>query len=202
MVTASLLSVFPIMTSMSESGRDSKLGSWTVAKAAWFHEKISPVFAALFEKMSEGSNAAVGEDESVELPFKVNNPKRRPDLEAEMLELVNAERRDNGLKPVEADPAIAEVAVKHSADMFARGYFSHLNPDGKTPFQRIRAEGVNFFTAGENLALAQTLDIAHRGLMNSPGHRANILRPAFGRLGIGILDGGIYGLMITQNFRN
>jgi uncharacterized protein YkwD len=59
-----------------------------------------------------------------------------------------------------------------------------------------------FLTAGENIALAQTLSVAHTGLMNSPGHRANILNPAYGRLGIGILDGGIYGLMITQNFRN
>jgi uncharacterized protein YkwD len=59
-----------------------------------------------------------------------------------------------------------------------------------------------FLTAGENIALAQTLAVAHTGLMNSPGHRANILNPAYGRLGIGILDGGIYGLMITQNFRN
>ncbi len=39
-------------------------------------------------------------------------------------------------------------------------------------------------------------------LMNSPGHRANILYPEFGRVGIGIMDGGIRGLMVTQNFRN
>jgi uncharacterized protein YkwD len=38
--------------------------------------------------------------------------------------------------------------------------------------------------------------------MDSPGHRANILRPAFGRLGVGVLDGGVRGLMVTQNFRN
>jgi uncharacterized protein YkwD len=61
---------------------------------------------------------------------------------------------------------------------------------------------VRFLAAGENLAYAHTLQIAHTGLMNSPGHRANILRKQFGRLGIGILDGGIHGLMITQNFRN
>ena len=53
-----------------------------------------------------------------------------------------------------------------------------------------------------DLAHAATLSIAHSGLMNSPGHRANILRPEFGRVGIGIMDGGEYGLMITQNFRD
>jgi uncharacterized protein YkwD len=86
--------------------------------------------------------------------------------------------------------------------MFARGYFAHVNPEGEAPSDRIREGGVKFLTAGENLAYAKALKIAHRGLMNSPGHRANILNPAYGRLGIGILDGGFHGLMITQNFRN
>jgi uncharacterized protein YkwD len=86
--------------------------------------------------------------------------------------------------------------------MFARSYFSHISPEGLEPFDRMHQAKVRFFSAGENLALAQTLPSAHQGLMNSPGHRANILRPAYGRVGIGVLDGGRYGLMVTQNFRN
>jgi uncharacterized protein YkwD len=66
----------------------------------------------------------------------------------------------------------------------------------------MRTANIHFETAGENLALAQTVEIAHVNLMNSPGHRANILNPSFGRVGIGILDGGFYGLMISQEFRN
>jgi len=72
----------------------------------------------------------------------------------------------------------------------------------KDPFDRMRDAHVRFTLAGENLALAQTLPIAHEGLMNSPGHRENILRTGFGRVGIGILDGGLYGIMISQEFRN
>ena len=94
------------------------------------------------------------------------------------------------------------VARAHSKDMFARGYFSHYTPEGEDPFDRMKDAGVKFIAAGENLALGQTLNICHQGLMNSPGHRANILRPTYGRLGIGILDGGIHGLMISQEFRN
>ena len=94
------------------------------------------------------------------------------------------------------------VARTHSADMFARGYFAHVNPDGKNPFQRMKEANVIFTAAGENLALSQTVKMAHTNLMNSPGHKANILNPAFGRLGIGILDGGYHGLMISQEFRN
>jgi uncharacterized protein YkwD len=66
----------------------------------------------------------------------------------------------------------------------------------------MKRANVVFLSAGENLALAPTLPIAHTGLMNSPGHRANILRPQFGRLGIGVMDGGPRGLMISQEFRN
>ena len=86
--------------------------------------------------------------------------------------------------------------------MFVRGYFSHYTPEGKDPFQRMHDAGVTYRTAGENLALAPTLQLAHTGLMNSPGHRANILHPQFGRVGIGILDGGRRGIMVSQEFRN
>jgi uncharacterized protein YkwD len=103
---------------------------------------------------------------------------------------------------VKADPDLTLVARAHSTDMFARGYFSHYTPEKKDPFDRMKKAGIRFQTAGENLALGRTLKICHQGLMNSPGHKANILNPAFGRLGIGIMDGGIYGLMISQEFRN
>jgi uncharacterized protein YkwD len=86
--------------------------------------------------------------------------------------------------------------------MFARGYFSHVSPDGKDLADRMQRAKAGYLTAGENLALAPTLFSAHSGLMRSPGHRANILRPQFGRVGIGILDGGTRGLMVTQAFRN
>jgi uncharacterized protein YkwD len=168
---------------------------------AWAENKLSPVFTEALKRAMYNTKTVVSE-EAVKLPFTISVYKARPDLEAQMLILVNKERLKNGLKAVKADPAIAAVARKHSADMFKRGYFSHYTPEGKNPFDRMKAGDISFFTAGENLALAQTLSIAHTGLMNSPGHRANILNPSFGRLGIGILDGGIYGLMITQNFRN
>jgi uncharacterized protein YkwD len=77
-----------------------------------------------------------------------------------------------------------------------------FNPEGKSPFDRIRKEGIQFSIAGENLALAQNLRLAHGGLMESPSHRANIEHKSFSRVGIGILDGGYNGLMITQLFRN
>jgi uncharacterized protein YkwD len=168
----------------------------------WAEEKFAPVFDKAMSHTMNNLRVAPESKETVSLPFSVKNPGVREDLEAQMLEMVNEERKKEGLPALKADPEMREVARAHSRDMFARSYFSHINPEGKTPFDRAREAGVKFLTAGENLALAQTLKLAHTGLMNSPGHRANILRRSFGRVGIGILEGGRHGLMVTQKFRN
>jgi uncharacterized protein YkwD/uncharacterized membrane protein required for colicin V production len=123
-----------------------------------------------------------------------------PSDEDALLALLNQERTSRGLKPLTMNDKARVVARAYSADMFARGYFSHINPEGKSPFDRMRAGGVGFGAAGENLALAPTLKLAHDGLMNSPGHRANILGAQYRTVGIGIIDGGPYGLMVTQDF--
>lgn len=81
-----------------------------------------------------------------------------------------------------------------------RGYFSHYTPEGLSPFDRMNAAGMSFSFAGENLALAPNVAMAMQGLMNSAGHRANILSPNFGKVGIGVIDGGIYGEMFCQEF--
>lgn len=138
--------------------------------------------------------------ESVALRFTTTDVRVDAASEEAMLHLVNRERVSRGLRPLRMNQTAREVARKHSRDMFARGYFAHVNPDGLDPFQRMEAGGVEFRAAGENLALAPTLQLAHNGLMNSPGHRANILSDDFGAVGIGVIDGGRYGLMITQNF--
>lgn len=123
-----------------------------------------------------------------------------PTDEAKMFELLNKERTSQGLAPLTWDPQIVPVAREHSKDMFVRNYFSHYNPEGESAFERMDKAGLKFLAAGENLAYAPTVEIAHQGLMNSSGHRANILRKEFGRIGIGVIDGGIHGKMFTQNF--
>lgn len=138
----------------------------------------------------------------VDLQFTVDNPEVSTNDEEGMLEMVNRERTSRGLQPLTMDPELQEVARAHARDMFARGYFAHETPEGIDPFQRMDAAGITYRTAGENLALAPTLEIAHEGLMNSPGHRANILNGDFGRVGIGVLDGGVYGKMFVQEFRD
>jgi uncharacterized protein YkwD len=201
-IIAALLLALPLFEGLSATTRDSQLANKFVRPAEWLETKLSPVFDEAIKKTMNKMTVEPGSHESAKLPYTVTKTKVRQDLEAEMLEMVNEERTKEGLQPLKADPEMTEVARAHSKDMFARGFFAHVNPDNKDPFDRMRASRVKFLTAGENLALAQTLRLAHNGLMNSPGHRANILHKDFGRLGIGIIDGGMYGLMISQEFRN
>ncbi|HEX9423818.1 MAG TPA: CvpA family protein [Pyrinomonadaceae bacterium] len=201
-LVAALLLAMPLSEGLRERTRESPLANHLAVYAERIEAALHPVFA---EAIAETLNLLTIQPESherVSLPYTVANPRPRPDLEARMLELVNQERVAAGLKPLAPDPELTEVARRHSVDMFARSYFAHDTPEGRDPFDRMRAANVRFLTAGENLALAPTVQVAHRGLMNSPGHRANILYPQFGRVGIGILDGGIHGLMISQEFRN
>ena len=201
-IIAALLLAIPLSDSISAQTRASQFAGRLAAGVEWLDHKLSPIFGEATKQTMNKLTVEPKSDETVQLHFTVKNPKPRPDLEARMLELVNAERTKRGLQPLKADPEMTAVARMHSRDMFARGYFSHYTPEGKDPFDRMRAAQVRFITAGENLALGQTLQICHQGLMNSPGHRANILRANYGRLGIGILDGGLRGLMVSQEFRN
>lgn len=199
-ILATFLLLLPFTNTVSQKARESKLAGGLVDKVSWLEGKLSPVFRDVVNR----SSVTIEPDpnKAVKLPYTTTHAKRRADLELQMLWLINKERRNNGLDTLKADPQMAGVARKHSADMFARGYFSHYSPEGTNPFDRMKKDHVTFIIAGENLALAPTLTVAHNGLMKSPGHRANILKPEFGRVGIGILDGGVYGLMITQDFRN
>lgn len=201
-ILSALLLALPLSERISESTRASAIANRLVVYAERLEGQLRPVFGEAIGRTLNLLTIRPDSDERVTLPFKVATTRPRPDLEKQMLDLVNQERAAAGLRPLAPDPELTEVARRHSADMFARGYFAHDTPEGLTPFDRMRESNVQFLTAGENLALAPTLSVAHTGLMNSPGHRANILRPQFGRLGIGIMDGGMRGLMVSQEFRN
>jgi uncharacterized protein YkwD len=202
LVVAMALLALPLDDAFSRKVAESVLVGRLSQPAEWLEARLGPVFNPAFERTLSKLTVRPGSSESLRLPFTVASAPARPELETRMLELVNQERARAGLRPLLPDPEARDVARAHSRDMLARGYFSHVTPDGKDPFDRLRAEGVRFLNAGENLALARNLAMAHQGLMDSPGHRANILRPQFGRVGIGIVDAGRYGLMVTQNFRN
>ena len=201
-VVAVLLLTLPLGPLVGSWAHESALAPRFAAPAEWVEVQLAPVFGPAVERTLQAVTVDPESRENIPLQFRVAQAQPRPDLESQMLEMVNAERRAAGLKPVSPDSQLTQLARAHSRDMFARGYFSHVSPDGKDLGNRLQQAKVGYLSAGENLALAPTLYTAHTGLMHSPGHRANILRPQFGRLGIGVLDGGTHGLMVTEDFRN
>jgi uncharacterized protein YkwD len=201
-IFSAIFLALPIRDGITEKVRTSQLGVQLAMQSEWANRKLAPVFDEAIRQTINSLTVQPGSEEKVNLTFKIDNATPKPIYESEMLQMINAERQKHGLKPLVADPDMQRVARAHSQDMFAKGYFAHDDPEGKDPFDRIKAANIRFDAAGENLALAQTVEIAHVNLMNSPGHRANILNPSFGRVGIGILDGGFYGLMISQEFRD
>lgn len=139
-------------------------------------------------------------------------------LAAQMLDLINRDRAEAGLGPVVWDDTAARAGVAHAADMIARSFFSHWNPDGFGPDHRYSAAG-GVHVARENLYTfsltfedgrgvpiddwSAVIEHAEAELMNSPGHRANILDPAHSHVGIGMAYNAATGqFRLAQEFTN
>lgn len=120
--------------------------------------------------------------------------------EQQMVDLVNHERTKNGLQPLTVDLELARVAGIKSQDMVDNNYFSHNSPTYGSPFDMMKKFGISYLHAGENLAGNQNVDRAHTALMNSSGHRQNILSPNFTHIGIGVRPSPKYGYIYTQMF--
>lgn len=120
--------------------------------------------------------------------------------ESKMVSLVNQARMGQGLSPLSVNSQLTTLARQKSQDMVKNNYFSHTSPTYGSPFQMMKNAGITYSTAGENIAGAQTTEAAHQNLMNSEGHRANILNPKFTEIGIGIASGSVYGNIFTQMF--
>jgi uncharacterized protein YkwD len=126
--------------------------------------------------------------------------------ESRVLELVNRERAKAGMAALKLEPHLAVAARGHSYDMALRNYFSHDSAEGISAEQRLRGSGIDYTEMGENIyeddlpARDQLPERAVRQWMASPGHRKNMLSPAFNQTGVGMAraaDGATY---ITQDF--
>ena len=127
-----------------------------------------------------------------------------PAAEAQFVELINADRLANGVPPLVVDPRLMDVARWRSEDMVARNFFAH-DVGGFYVGQVLRERQVSFALAGENLAVntyddARTVAMAQTGLMASTSHRANVLRPEFTLVGVGIATGTGNRTVYTQIF--
>ena len=111
--------------------------------------------------------------------------------ESEVVRLVNAERAKYGLAPLSHNWELSRVARYKSQDMADKGYFSHNSPTFGSPFDMMKAFGISYRTAGENIAKGQRSPAAVvNAWMNSSGHRANILNSSYTQIGVGYVATG------------
>lgn len=180
----------------------SKIGRVLVLRTQNMESQINKIFGqAANETLTFLTiHPSPANQERIDLKFTTRELTVDSASEQRMLTLVNEERVKNGVSALVMDEKLRELSRAYAKDMFERGYFSHYNPEGESPFDRMEKAGISYTAAGENLAYAPNIEVAHTGLMNSPGHRANILSGDFGKVGIGVIDGGIYGKMFVQEF--
>ncbi|SES96897.1 uncharacterized protein, YkwD family [Salinibacillus kushneri] len=115
------------------------------------------------------------------------------EFESRVIELTNQERQNQGLPALKSDASLSQVARKKSANMQAKGYFSHTSPTYGSSFDMMRDFGIDYQTAGENIAKGQqSPEQVVESWMNSEGHRKNILSEKFTHIGVGYIENGHY----------
>ena len=159
-----------------------------------------------FDKHEENTVTAIqiiseGLEKQKENFYGDGNSVLKEGFEFQLFDLTNATRVEHGLHPLSWDDHVKITARDHSADMAINQYFDHTNLKGESPFDRMEEDQISFRTAGENLAAGQISSIfAHEGLMNSIGHRENILQKDFESLGVGVAFDSNEKPYFTQNF--
>ncbi len=167
------------------------------------------------------TNVVVSQSTAAPTSFATKSGLTLPDvpvLQQQMLALVNGARVANGLFPVAWDETAVSAATLHAQDMAQHNYFSHWNQEGLGPEHRymlIGGEHVvmenlhSFFYTYEDGRAApitnwqEVIQNAHDGLMNSPGHYANIMDPAHTHVGIGMAYNAETGqFRLAQEFTN
>ncbi len=114
-------------------------------------------------------------------------------FEQKVVELTNQERAKNGLPALKLDVELSKVAREKSKDMQTKNYFSHTSPTYGSPFDMMKAYGISYRAAGENIAMGQrSPEEVVQAWMNSQGHRENIMNPNFTHIGVGHVSTGNY----------
>lgn len=199
-----IILVLPIRGTIKKDIQSSKIGGFFVGYAEVYGGPLQATInqfgkvAAKFVTVDPKSTESI----TIDVAPKATDLTVNDVDERQMVEYVNEERTKAGVPKLTVDITMVTVAREHSRDMFLHRYFSHVSLDGKDPATRLTDAGIKYSAMGENIAYAPDVTTAHQGLMNSPEHKANILDPAFHRIGIGIISTDSFGSMYTQDFAN
>ena len=191
---------FPIKPQIKTDVVESKIGGVILEKTTNIEKTINEVFGGVINDSLTYLTIKPNSNESIKLNITKLDLKVDESVEEALFMKVNEERKKLAIPELTWDLSIVSVARTHANDMWKRSYFSHFSPEGKDVGYRLENANIKYTFAGENLALAPTLTTAHSGLMASQGHRENILEPRFKKIGIGVIDNGVYGKMFVQVF--
>jgi uncharacterized YkwD family protein len=164
-------------------------------------DQCKPVVTASKAVIPQAAAAPTAQGTTVpKTPSAKTNASTLTSAEQQMVNLVNQARAQNNVPALKVDMQVTNVARIKAQDMIDNKYFSHYSPKYGSPFDMMKAFAINYVQAGENIAGNGNVQAAENALMNSPGHRKNILNPEYTHIGIGIKVGGPYGNMISQMF--
>lgn len=191
---------FPLRPSIKADIVKSRVGGVILAKTVVIERSVNEIFGGVIEDSLTYLTVKPGSRESISVPTQSNNLKADKESAEEMLILVNKERNKLEIAELVWNEKMAKVSQTYATYMWENHYFGHISLDGKDVGDRLKEAKINYLAAGENLALAPTVISAHNGLMNSEGHRDNILNTEFKEVGIGVVDNGVYGKIFVQVF--
>lgn len=201
--TIACVFAFPVRPGIKESIYASKTGRYFIANARQFEHKVSSVFGDAIMESINFITIKPASDTVVPLGFSADEKDVVLDEKSEntMVTLVNKEREALGRSTLAPDPQLQQTARLYAEEMLIHGFFSHTSQVDKTTVSaRAIRQQATFTVVGENLAYAPDVYLAHDGLMNSPGHKANIISPLYNRIGIGVIEAPLRGKMFVQVF--
>ena len=157
-------------------------------------QKVEEIYAEHKAEVKAAASAASTSNASSQ-PALTATPVNFSGVEAAILNIINNIRVSHGLGALSPNQVLTNVARSRSNDMVARGYFSHHNPDGQNVKHILAAHGVSYRNFGENLGQAKPAKYGSpeafgNAWMNSPSHRANMLKGYYSLIGVGVSDGG------------
>jgi len=186
-----LIVALPVKPQIKIDITNSKIGGIILEKTTFIEKAVNEVF---------GSVINPGSSETVSLDVKSFDLTIDETAEVEMFKKVNIERQKLAIPELVWESAVTQIARNYAKDMWEKKYFSHYSPEGENIVDRLEEANIKYLFAGENLALAPTVKTAYLGFMNSNRHREIMLDPKFKKVGIGVIDNGVYGKIFVQIF--
>jgi uncharacterized protein YkwD len=190
----------PISAELKQDFVQSTFGGAIIDQVKSWNGRTSEIFGGVAEQSITYLTIDPQSTKTIALTVDPGDLRVDEKSEKEILDLINKERRERGINELVWDEGVAQVARLHGKDMWERKYFGHISLEGEDIGDRLDSKDIDYFIAGENLAMAPSSLTAHTGLMNSEGHRSNILEQGFEKVGIGVVSNGVYGEMFVQVF--